>query len=81
MGMEEEEEYIMWRYNMVAQYNVTRPIMDLCDELVRRLGTHVSNQWWDQEGVYLEEERAEAEVKMSGETDGTEGKAEVIALN
>ena len=71
----------MRRQNMVAQYNVTRPIMDLCDELVRRLGTHVSNQWWYQERIHLEEERAEVEVKMSGETEETEGKAEVIALN
>ena len=71
----------MRRQNMVAQYNVTRPIMDLCDELVRRLGTQVSNQWWYQEGIYLEVERAEVEVKMSGETEETEGKAEVIALN
>ena len=66
MGMEEVEEYIMRRQNMVAQYNVTRPIMDLCDELVRRLGTQVSNQWWYQEGIDLEEERSEVEVKCQG---------------
>ena len=66
---------------MVVQYIGTRTIMDICDELVRRLGTHVSNKWWYQERIHLEEERAEVEVKMSGETEETEGKAEVIALN
>ena len=81
MGMEEEEEYIMWRYNMVAQYNVTRQIMDLCDELVRRLGMQVSNKWWEQQGLDLEEERTEVEVTISGEIELMEKKTEVIALN
>ena len=35
--MEEVEEYITHRHNMVAHYIATRTIMDLCEEAVRRL--------------------------------------------
>ena len=38
---------------MVAQYIVTRPIMDICERSARRLGARMSRQWWEQAGPYL----------------------------
>ena len=43
-GLEEVEEYITRRQNTIAQYIVTRPILDLCEESVRRPGTWVSKR-------------------------------------
>ena len=37
----------MKRKNTVAQYIATRPIMDLCEETVRRSGTWVARIWWE----------------------------------
>ena len=45
-GMEEVEEYVLRRHNTVAQYIATRPIMDLCEEAVRRPGARVYKRWW-----------------------------------
>ena len=55
-GQEEVEEYITRRQNTVAQYIVTRPIMDLCEEALWRPGTLIYKQWWDQEGLDLARE-------------------------
>ena len=52
-GLQEVETYIACRQNTVAQYIVTRPIMDLCLEEEQRPGTMVSQWWWDQECLYL----------------------------
>ena len=38
---------------MVIQYIVARPILDLCDEVVWRLGTQIYNIWWEQEVLDL----------------------------
>ena len=53
VGLEYMETYISRRQNMVAQFIVTSPILDLCLEAERRMGVHVVEQWWDQEGIYL----------------------------
>ena len=53
-GLEEVEAYVLRRKNMVAQYIVMRPIMDLCKEAVRRPRTWVKKRWWEQEGFDLE---------------------------
>ena len=59
--MDEVEEYVLRRHNVLAQYIVTRPIMYLCEEVVCRTGTWVSKRWWEQWGLELERERAETE--------------------
>ena len=56
-GFEEIGLYIKIRHNRVAQYIMTRPIMDLCEISVWRPGAWVSWRWWEQEGVDLEVER------------------------
>ena len=40
-GLEELEIYISSRFNTVDQYIATRPILDLCLEAEKRLGTCV----------------------------------------
>ena len=52
-GFEEIRTYLKRRQNTVAQYMVTRPILDLCERSVWRPGEWVSRWWWDQEGLYL----------------------------
>ena len=42
------------RQNVATQYILTRTIMDLCEEAVRRPGTRVSKSWQEQEGLDLE---------------------------
>ena len=37
------------RNNIVAQYIATRPIMDLCERAMQRVGARVSRRWWNQE--------------------------------
>ena len=46
--------YITRRQNTVAQYIVTRPIVDLWKRATRRTGARVSRRWWDQAGIDLE---------------------------
>ena len=56
----------------MAQYIVTRPIMDLCLAAKQRPGPRVEMRWWEQEGLDLDGMRTadrEAE-QMEGETDG-----------
>ena len=57
---------------MIAQYIATRTIMDLCEELVRRLGKRVSKQQWQHEVLDLVGAQTVEEVDMVGETEGTE---------
>ena len=59
---EEIGVYIQKRHNTVAQYIVTRLILDLCEQLVRRPGAWFSWRWWEQEGIELEGERERAVV-------------------
>ena len=42
---------ILQRQNMVAQFNTTRPILDLCEKAVRRPGAQVPRRWWEQTGI------------------------------
>ena len=65
-GFEEIWIYITRRQNTVAQYISTRPILDLCERSVWRLGARVSWRWWEQEGLDLEgvKERAAAESEI-----------------
>ena len=61
--------YVLNRQNTVSQYIVTRPILDLCEETVRRPGAWVSRIWWEQEGLDL----AGARVAVSSVVDGEGG--------
>ena len=44
-GFEEMGAYFLKRQNTVAQYIATRPILDLCEETVRRTGAWVAIIW------------------------------------
>ena len=48
MGLEEIGIYIVSRYDTVAQYIATRPIMDLCLAEERNPGMRPSRRWWEQ---------------------------------
>ena len=73
----------MRRQNTVAQYISIRPILDLCEESVRRPGMRFSKWRREQGGLELEEAReaATAVESTAGEIEGSEGEAEVIAVN
>ena len=61
------------RQNTVAQYIVTRPILDLCEQAIRRPGARVSRRWWDQAGIDLEgAKKRAAETTTRSETDSEE---------
>ena len=63
-------KYITRRQNTVAQYIVTRPILDLCEQSARRPVARVSRKWWEQEHLNLEGEKkrgAVAPAKSDGE--------------
>ena len=47
VGLEEIGVYIARRHNMVAQYIVTRPIMDLCLVAERDPVMRLSRRWWE----------------------------------
>ena len=53
LGLEEVDAYFLRRQNTVAQYIATRPILELCLVLERRLGSHVSQRWWETDGINL----------------------------
>ena len=59
-GFEEIGVYILKRQNMVAQYIVTQPILDLCESLVQRPGSWVSRRRWEKEGIDLASARERA---------------------
>ena len=44
-GFEEMRAYALKRQNMVAQYILMRPILDLCEETVRMFGAWVARIW------------------------------------
>ena len=79
-GIQEGDTYVACRQNTVVQYIKTMTIMDLCIAAERRMGTRVSKQWWDQEGLDLEgmwtaAREAERE-EIEGEADGAEKEME-----
>ena len=66
-GFKEIGAYVTRRHNRVAQYIVTRPILDLCERSVWRTGLWVSWRWWEQEGLDLEGEKERAATESDGE--------------
>ena len=76
-GFEDIGVYVMRRWNMVAQYIATRPIMYLCERSVRRPGAWVSWRWWEKEGLDLEGAKERAAAESDGEeVQGKEGTAQ-----
>ena len=74
-GFEDIGTYVTRRKNTVAQYIVTRSILDLYDRSDWRTGVWVSQRWWYQDGFYLdrvkessaaESDREEAQSKEEG---------------
>ena len=59
------------RQNTVAQYIVTRPILDLFEQATHRMGARVSRRWWDQEGIDLK-----AEKERSADSTATDSESE-----
>ena len=53
-GLQEVETYVYLRQNTVAQYIVTRPIMELCLAGKQKTGPRVKIRWWEQEGLDFE---------------------------
>ena len=75
-GFEDIGTYVTRRQNTVAQYIVTRPILDLCDWYAWRTGVWVSQRWWEQDRFYLER----AKERSSTESDGEEAQSEEEGL-
>ena len=75
-GLQEVDTYISRHHNTVAEFIVTRPIMELCLGEERRPGSSATNRWWDQDGLNVKEMRMaawEVERTEGGEkTDRTE---------
>ena len=72
-GFEEIGVYNINRQYTVTQYIVTRPIINLYEKLVRRMGAWVSWRWWEQEGLDLAGTReGGAAVEDGGEERGGE---------
>ena len=59
--LEDIETYIyMWK-NTVTQYIATFPILDLCQDMERRMGSRTLVRRWNQEGLVFPEISAELE--------------------
>ena len=67
VGFEDMASYVLKRHNMVTQYITTRPILNLCDNMVRRLGEWVDRRWWEQEVFVLAVARLEAAAEADRE--------------
>ena len=69
MGILEVETYVSRNQKIVTQFIVTRPIMDLCLVEEQRPGPRISMQWWEQDGVDVEEmwTVAQEEERTKGE--------------
>ena len=65
---------------MVAHYITTKPIMDLCEGVVRRMGTWVSKQWQEQEGLDMEGEWVAVQAADEGYPEESDGEAEGVAV-
>ena len=66
-GFEENGVYVTRRKNTAAQYITTRPIMDLCEQSVRKPRSWVSWRWWDQEVIYIERANKRVAAESGGE--------------
>ena len=60
LGLQEVETYIFRRQNTITQFIMTRPIMNLCLAAEQRPRQRISNRWWDQEVMDVEEVRTAA---------------------
>ena len=54
---------ILQRQKTVAQFIATRPILGLCEVVVRRPGTQVPRRWWEHTEIDWEEAREKAVAK------------------
>ena len=52
--MQEVDTHVSFCQNNVAQFITTRTILYLCLAVERRLGSRVTNRWWDQDGLDVE---------------------------
>ena len=50
-GLTDIRKSIANRQNTVAQYIVTRPLLDLCEGARAREGAKVPMRWWDQADI------------------------------
>ena len=69
-GLTDIRKSIQNRQNTVAQYIVTRLLLDLCEGARAREGAEVPMRWWDQAGIDLE--TAKAKGVEQDRTDGSE---------
>ena len=61
------------RQNTVAQYNETRPLLDLCEGTNQIGGARMSRRWCDQKDIDWEKAKARvAETNSESETDTEE---------
>ena len=62
---------ILRRHNTVAQFIVTRPILDLCKKAKRRPGARVPRRWWEQTRINWKGARERAEAAAEAVEPGT----------
>ena len=72
MGIEDIGLYIPCHKNMIAQYIVTCPIMDLCLETEQKPGMCLSRRWWEHPPLDILGIRAGRAAAEGGEETGTE---------
>ena len=72
LGFELLENYFLWRQNTVAQYIMTRSLLNLCKAEERNQRARVGMWWWEQAVIDLTGEREIAAVAAEADTDGME---------
>ena len=72
VGLEEIGLYIACHENMVAQYDETCPIMDLCLVAEQDPGLRLSREWWEQPTLNILRIRAGHAAAEGREDTGTE---------
>ena len=73
-GLTDVHTSIQRRQNTVAQYIVTRPLLDLCEGARQREGVRVTFRWWEQSGI--DWEKAKAKETETESTSGSESGAD-----
>ena len=66
-GFKDIGVYVTRSHNTFVQYIATRPILNLCERSVQRMGAWVSGQWREKEGLDLEGAKERAETGLEGE--------------
>ena len=65
-GLTNVQTSINRRYNTVARYIATRPLLDLCEGATQREGARLTLRWWEQKGIDWEKAKArEAETESA----------------